>query len=407
MKNLVSKGLLIVSLVIFGLTSCKKQKIEELQNFEYKDKLFSAITTDFTRGQTTVDFLNELGVNFVNFRMTFAWEKIEPQKGEFDWEEADAVVNIAYENGISLMPMIFSARGVMGGDAGGYSSTYGVPHGSNIGINDEDIDGYRNFVYQTVNRYKDKIKYWQFWEEASSQARNDPEGYAQAFKITYEEIKRADPEAKVVIGQFLVNQGDISVSKEYFEIVFNYLGQEHYFDVFEFLYSPPDNDKEGYKDIESIGSEIREFINQYGYSDIPLFFSTTAGTNSLTENEQAEQIIRLYASGASSNLFSRIMWDELYGCWSVGGVSMERGLVWCASAKKKLGYYTYKLMSEKLEGSDWNNVETVQESDNVYIYKFTNQDRHIWVVWWDYWNESGNSKTITLDVSSINSVKIT
>ncbi|KAF5436221.1 hypothetical protein C5S36_00880, partial [Candidatus Methanophagaceae archaeon] len=38
---------------------------------------------------------------------------------------------------------------------------------------------------------------------------------------------------------------------------------------------------------------------------------------------------------------------------------------------KKLSYYTYKLMTEKLECSNWNNIETIQESDNVYVYKGT------------------------------------
>jgi len=70
---------------------------------------------------------------------------------------------------------------------------------------------------------------------------------------------------------------------------------------------------------------------------------------------------------------------------------------------KKLSYYTYKLMVEKLEGSDWDNIETIQESDNVNIYKFTKNGEPIWVAW----NDNFASKTISLDVGNINSVKIT
>lgn len=74
---------------------------------------------------------------------------------------------------------------------------------------------------------------------------------------------------------------------------------------------------------------------------------------------------------------------------------------------KKLSYYTYKLMTEKLEGSDWNNIEIIQESDNIYVYKFIKNGEPVWVVWWDYFDDDGSSKTVTLNVGNLNSVKIT
>lgn len=41
-----------------------------------------------------------------------------------------------------------------------------------------------------------------------------------------------------------------------------------------------------------------------------------------------------------------------------------------------------------LEGSDWNNIQTIQESDDLYIYKLTNSGKQIYVAWWDYFNDS-------------------
>ncbi|MBU4070163.1 MAG: hypothetical protein KJ646_04235, partial [Nanoarchaeota archaeon] len=74
---------------------------------------------------------------------------------------------------------------------------------------------------------------------------------------------------------------------------------------------------------------------------------------------------------------------------------------------KNLGFYTYKLMVEKLEGSDWDNIQTIQESDNVYVYKFIKNGEPVWVAWWDYFDDTTSSKTISVDVGDINSVKIT
>jgi hypothetical protein len=62
-------------------------------------------------------------------------------------------------------------------------------------------------------------------------------------------------------------------------------------------------------------------------------------------------------------------------------------------------------MTETLEGSDWDNIETIQESNGVYVYKFTNKETNkpTWVAW----NDNTNSQTITLNVGNIKSVKIT
>ena len=60
---------------------------------------------------------------------------------------------------------------------------------------------------------------------------------------------------------------------------------------------------------------------------------------------------------------------------------------------KKLGYYTYKLMTEKLEGSDWDNIETIIDgTNNIYVYKFYRRDlgKPIYVAWKD---DFGGEKT--------------
>jgi hypothetical protein len=45
----------------------------------------------------------------------------------------------------------------------------------------------------------------------------------------------------------------------------------------------------------------------------------------------------------------------------------------------------------------------------VYAYKFIKKEtgKPIWVVWWDYWLEQQSSKTVTLDIGDLQSVKIT
>ena len=60
-------------------------------------------------------------------------------------------------------------------------------------------------------------------------------------------------------------------------------------------------------------------------------------------------------------------------------------------------------MVEALEGSDWDNIETVQEKDGVYVYKFMKGGKPIWVAW----NDNSGEKQITISGVNSSSVKIT
>ena len=60
-------------------------------------------------------------------------------------------------------------------------------------------------------------------------------------------------------------------------------------------------------------------------------------------------------------------------------------------------------MVEKLEGSDWNNIVALQESDGIYIYKLTKQGRLIWIAW----NDNPQKRQITISGVRANQVIIT
>ena len=58
---------------------------------------------------------------------------------------------------------------------------------------------------------------------------------------------------------------------------------------------------------------------------------------------------------------------------------------------------------EILEGSDWNNIQTIQEKDGVYVYKFIKNGKSIWVAW----NDNAGEKQITISGINSSSIKIT
>ncbi|OHA54008.1 MAG: hypothetical protein A2Z62_02350 [Candidatus Terrybacteria bacterium RIFCSPLOWO2_02_42_20] len=79
---------------------------------------------------------------------------------------------------------------------------------------------------------------------------------------------------------------------------------------------------------------------------------------------------------------------------------------------KKLSYYTYKFLIEKLNEADFNDIKIINTNiPNVYLYQFNKEGKPVFVAWRDWWaqGEKGETKQITLTLPDINvsRVKIT
>ena len=70
---------------------------------------------------------------------------------------------------------------------------------------------------------------------------------------------------------------------------------------------------------------------------------------------------------------------------------------------KKLSYYTYKFLIEKLKGSNFGSVKTIATGiTNVYLYEFNKVGNPIYIVWWNYFEEEGaKEKSITLSLPNL------
>ena len=135
----------------------------------------------FTHGE--LDLMKEAKIDWV--RTDFDWSRIQPKKGEWDFKVVDESVQWAEESGVTVLPIL------------NRSSPWASPAYRNI-------DEWLEFVRMTVSRYKGRLHYWEVWNEenlSSSQDKiTDPILYAYFLKRTYQEIKKADPGSKVLIG---------------------------------------------------------------------------------------------------------------------------------------------------------------------------------------------------------------
>lgn len=94
--------------------------------------------------------IKEAGIKWI--RIDLYWSNIEREKGHFDFSEIDRIVDYSMNNGLSVLGVLSSSPG--------WSN-------NNRGINypPDNIEDWANFVSIAASRYKDKIRYWNIWNE--------------------------------------------------------------------------------------------------------------------------------------------------------------------------------------------------------------------------------------------------
>lgn len=277
-----------------------------------------------------------------------------------------------------------------------------------------DVDAYKEFVRASVRRYS-FIKYWQIGNEPNLALKSAD--YAQYQKISYEAIKEADPSARVLIAGLAGNMDLYSLNDPGYEPVLRELNGR-YLDVFDVHFygdakggstvlKDPKGKKSrflGYRDFKLVYDYYRGLLDRNGFAHVPIWVTemgTPSGEShfgpqilSQTEAEQARDLLKRHVYPMALGV-QKIFWAfailEGFGEWD-NDFFDHTGLIYSGRdgvhkpGDRKLGYYTYKLMSEKLDGCDLSRIETVMEDDvnHVYVYKFARHGQNVLVAWWDF-----------------------
>jgi len=212
------KGILVSFLVLAGLIcgSCSAAAVEDSpfgigtflswnhswNNYMYKSE------KDIDRA---IALLKDLGVSII--RNEISWNEIETQPGVFDFKRYDLIVEKCRQNNIEILGIL------------GYTAPW---TGQEWNSAPKDDELFLNYVRTTVSRYKNSVKYWEFWNEPDSTNYWNPQDgmkrYTCLLKKVYATIKEVNPNAVVILGG-LVQQPFYSLKKvlanggaEYFDI---------------------------------------------------------------------------------------------------------------------------------------------------------------------------------------------
>lgn len=157
--------------------------------------------------------LNSMNINFI--RVSVFWEGIEKEKGKFNWNRLDHIVNLASIYNKNVLFVI------------GYLPVWQT-NGKYVKKFPTDVKAYENFLEKLVIRYKNKVFYYEVWNEPNlKEFWNDSfDKYLELLKISYKIIKQNNPNALVLNGGIAINETSlnyfkllISKSAEFFDII--------------------------------------------------------------------------------------------------------------------------------------------------------------------------------------------
>jgi polysaccharide biosynthesis protein PslG len=147
-------------------------------------------------------------------RMDFLWQDIEPAAGKHDFKKYDYIVDALIRNNIAVLGVL------------GYYADWASPV-KKWNMPSADHGPFIGYCEHVCRRYKDRVKYWEIWNEPDSPIYWEPQDglieYARLLREAYSAIKKIDPGCFVLNGG--LSAGLPSVKKLYEN------GAKNYFDI--------------------------------------------------------------------------------------------------------------------------------------------------------------------------------
>jgi len=199
-------------------------------------------------------------------RQRFPWAEIEPEQGEYHWEEWDRIVAAALEYDLTIIAVLETspswARAPM--DAG----TPQAPP--------RDFTYFADFARAFASRHGEQLDYYEIWDQPNlyphwGERYTDPTAYTHLLQAGYRAVKQADSEALVLSaglapnveegGQFM---SDILFLQKMYEA-----GAKEYFDIlaikpYGLWYEPEDRRLSPQETNFSRPILLREVMLRYG-----------------------------------------------------------------------------------------------------------------------------------------------
>lgn len=287
----------------------------------------------------------DIGVKWM--RDEFNWGRMEPERGEWNWEPYDRSVDAATRNGISIFGLLC------------YWAPWTKPY------TEEGIRDYCDYVKAVVGRYKDRIKYWEIWNEPNIFFwQGTVEQYAQLLAAAYDAVKEADPDAKVI------GCCTAGTDLKFIENVFKLGGYDNMdiLSIHPYRYPATPEETDFIGELEKADALVRKYGKPKEIWITEIGWPTNVGGNGSSEAKQAAMIVRTYIQAIVSGVVQKTFWynyrndgmDPNYNEHNFGIIRPD------LSAKP--AYTSFGVMTRALEGKRF--VRSLDTPDGVCAYLF-------------------------------------
>ncbi len=175
----------------------------------------------------TLEMVREMGAPWIV--EYFPWGYIENNEGEYEWGHADAVIEHARRQGLTVIARL------------GFVPNWARPKDSTVSyLGEAHYTYFAKFVRAFAEHFKGRVQYLVIWNEPNVNFEwgyrpVDPEGYVKMLREVYPAAKEGNPDVKVLAGALaptLAPPGstDAMSDLEYLQKMYD-AGARDYFDV--------------------------------------------------------------------------------------------------------------------------------------------------------------------------------
>ncbi|MBM2832941.1 MAG: hypothetical protein HW406_102 [Candidatus Brocadiaceae bacterium] len=359
--------------------------------------------------------LDDLGIRWIRLSgpSGVVWDADEPEKGKYNWSRIDNCVSLFHKHNVNTVVTVLCFNKW---DQGiGTLKVPGIP----VTKLPKHLMEYQSFLKRVVERFDGDgiddapgspvIRYWQIENEPDGIGwRDTPNNFAKLVKISYKVIKETNPNAKVVLAGIATPDGFYRFYVPMLEALakMKESPEERVFDVVDIHWSlEAGGDYRAVKghNMKTLVSDIRNKLDSLGYKNIPIWItemSTYCGkpSNPLpgvflkekSEVDHAAELVKSYVYPLSLGV-KKIFWTYgLVDRHNLGGQGVNNyfdtvGLIHNplneGKSHKKLAYYSYKLMVDKLTGSS--NIIPLNLGEGIHAYKYLRDGKSVCVLWYE------------------------
>jgi hypothetical protein len=404
----LSRKLLYGFIFLLAVLICPTVYAEASDKFGVRGLNFTG-----TNLETACQMVQDAGIGWNRDRVF--WRNIVDDEGNFNWATLDEEIENMLRHEINSIITLRSVHQLFAPGSGEFALSSKTIWKSAPPA-PEYLENYKDFVRQVVERYDgdgssdapfvDSIKNIKYWQIENEPGKKPDKGsnywngtaadYAALFLVASDVIKEADPEAKVALSGFThaavkyFLEHEESFISEVLRIIYDNGGD---FDIFDYHFS----------------RNYEEFIGTTRLTDKPVWVTkTNIGRNQLDPDYTTEEFNRFVANDIVkrySTMFFRgaekVFWvefsDEKDSVWTIpmepSDFEQFKGLAQ-SDLNPKPVYYTYKLLIGKVGSKE--DVRKIAKGPNTWVYKFSQDEEAVFVMWYDDPTSESTEVQITL-----------